>query len=139
MHCLEVSKLQCCVLLLLQFYHWAIPKQDACQLSPDYEQGHERLTFQKIMGSIFLASFLTLLERIVSDFTKSQMYFSNRLNETSGNPIAFWDKIYLAWPEKEKMINMHVNLLLAEQQLCDEQDITAKSLWMSSLQLLRSC
>ena len=91
------------------------------------------------MGIIFLASFLTLLERIVSDFTKSQMYFSNRLNETSGNPKAFWDEIYLAWPEKEKMINMHVNLLLAEQQLCDEQDIIAKSLWMSSLQLLRSC
>ena len=53
---------------------------------------------------------------------KRRNYFSNKLNETSGNPKAFWDTLHLVYPGKSKQ-NVIEKLIVDGKELCDKQDI----------------
>jgi hypothetical protein len=53
---------------------------------------------------------------------KRRNYFSNKLNETRGNPKAFWDTLHLVYPGKSKL-NVIEKLIVDGKELCDKQDI----------------
>ena len=53
---------------------------------------------------------------------KRRNYFSNKLNETSGNPKAFWDTLHLVYPRKGKQ-NVIEKLIVDGKVLCDKHDI----------------
>ncbi|CAB4043715.1 Hypothetical predicted protein, partial [Paramuricea clavata] len=53
---------------------------------------------------------------------KRRNYFSNKLNETRGNPKAFWDTLHLVYPGKSQQ-NVIEKLIVGGKELCDKQDI----------------